>query len=625
MLGAVKEFVGTIHVNPRGFGFVGREGGDVFIPKGKLAGAADGDTVEVKITGRGAAGKGPEGMVLEVLKRKREELAGVVLRMGRRGYTLFVPLLGPERLLLLEAPGKKLKRGDRVKVKVKKWGEMGLDTVCSLLEVMGHIDDPSIDVEAGIEEFSLRTEFPSEAVAEAKSFGTEVESSGERHDLRDLETVTIDPVTAKDFDDALSLRKDDKGHYHLAVHIADVTHYVRPGSALDVEARERCNSTYFPGRCVPMLPPALADNLCSLRPDVDRLAVTVMMELGPQGDLLDYEILRSVIRSQRRFSYEEAKEVLDGKLKSPHAKMLQLMVELCGNLKRVRRERGSLEFALSESVLKLDDAGVPTGTELVEYDITHQLVEEFMLKANELVATHLTKKGQALTYRVHEAPSREDLEAFSQLAAAFGKRLSPDPTPEDLQELFDAVQEKPEGYLLAVGFIRSMKMATYATDNVGHYGLSLEHYCHFTSPIRRYPDLVVHRVLFGEGPEDEEISEIARICSEQERLSAKAENSVTHLKKLRLLQSEVKKHQKQEWEAIITSVKSAGISFELKELMMDGFIHISNLGDDYYEFDAKRMVLRGRDTDEVFRCGDSATVFLQGVDLLMREAGWSLV
>ncbi|MGE3953718.1 MAG: ribonuclease R family protein [Parachlamydiales bacterium] len=624
---AKQAITGKISVHRRGFGFVEVVGGeDLFIPRKGMGGAAQGDTVKARVTGAGKEGKGPEGEVVEVLQRARSELTCLVLSAkGTKGVAVS-PLLEEERRVEFSA-SERLKPGTWITVKVKEWGSGVQPVTGTFKEKIGHIDDPSKDIPVACLAFEIPERFPKRVAAEAKGFGTTVRPADleGRKDLRDLPTITIDPETAKDFDDALSLSKDKRGHFHLTVHIADVSHYVRRGSDLDEEAHLRSNSTYFPGKCVPMLPPELSDNLCSLKANVNRLAVSVEMTFSPAGKMTRYEIFRSVIRSRKRFSYEEAMKVLEKKVKSPFAPLLSEMVELCHLLKKKRRERGSVEFALPEVVVQVDGKGKPTGTKLVEYDITHQLVEEFMLKANETVATHLTKLGRGLTYRVHEAPSEGDLDGFFRLAAAFGFRLPPEPTPTDLQALFDKAQKSPHGPHLAIAFIRSMKLATYSSDNVGHYGLSLEHYCHFTSPIRRYADLLVHRTLFENPYTEEEIKEIAHTTSRQERISARAENEVLALKKLRLLDMHHQKSPLREWTAVVAEVKPFGISLEIVDLMLDAFIHISDLGEDYYLFDPHTLSLKGRRWGETFRTGETVTVRLESLNLITRECRWTLV
>ncbi|HEV8051474.1 MAG TPA: VacB/RNase II family 3'-5' exoribonuclease, partial [Parachlamydiaceae bacterium] len=482
-------------------------------------------------------------------------------------------------------------------------------------------------VPAAIEEYELRKEFPARATEEAHQYGTRVSVTEikKREDLRGLTCFTIDPDTAKDFDDAVSLTKDDKGHFHLGVHIADVSHYVHSGTALDIEAQLRCNSTYFPAFCLPMLPRELSDNLCSLKPNVNRLTASVLMEFDPEGTLIDYRMTRSVIKSCKRFTYREAKAVLDGKKTSVHLDALKLMVDLCGLLKKKRYERGSIEFGLPELVIMVDQEGIPTHTDYVVYDITHQLVEEFMLKANETVAWHLTKQGKNLTYRVHDVPAEENLKDFSILAGAFGFELSPTPTPREIQKLFDEAMDTANGQYLATSYIRRMRLAVYSSDNIGHYGLSLEHYCHFTSPIRRYVDLVAHRLLFGENETKEKLEMVAARCSEQERISAKAENSVVLLKKLRLLEAQYKVNPQKQYDAVVTKVKNFGVYFEIVELMLEGYLHVSELENDYFVFNDVESILKGRHHGQVYKAGDKITVMPKEVNLILLDSKWELL
>ncbi|MBI2812248.1 MAG: RNB domain-containing ribonuclease, partial [Candidatus Melainabacteria bacterium] len=408
------------------------------------------------------------------------------------------------------------------------------------------------------------------------------------------------------------------------VHIADVAHYVTADSPLDKEAVLRCNSTYFPGACVPMLPEELSNELCSLKPDVVRLTVSVLMDFDKNGTLLKHEVVRSYIKSQKRFTYFEAKDVLDGKTKSPHAKTLKLMVELCLLLKKKRYERGSIDFALPEIVLVLDEKGEPQGMKRIEYDITHQLVEEFMLKANETVALELHKRGKELIYRVHEEPQEENFEDFLKFARTLGFKVPVKPNNADLQALFEEARKTPSFSQLSVAFIRSMRLAQYSPDNVGHFGLALEHYCHFTSPIRRYSDLIIERLLFDEEPKDISLEKIAQRCSEQERVSFRAEMSVKTLKKLRLLNRYFQEDPAREYNAVITKIKPFGLFFELQDLMLEGFLHISELENDYFVYDEARNLLYGRSSGKVHRMGEPVVVRLTRVDLIQLESGWML-
>ena len=625
---------GVLKAHPRGFGFVKPDdptlySQDIFIPKHLTNNAVDGDCVEVLVNNESVSDKGPEGKVVAILSRARTHLAGIIREVSRYGAIVaYVPMLGIAQRVIVEPPeGETLNIGDRIVMEVLEWGSKETTTYCRFSHHLGHISDPSCDINAAIEEFELRRDFPSKAVEEAQSLGKTVPASEikNREDFRELECFTIDPDTAKDFDDAVSLSKDKKGNYHLGVHIADVSHYVRPGTALDDEAKMRCNSTYFPAYCLPMLPKELSDNLCSLKPKVNRLTVSVMIDFDPNGNVTNYRIARSVIKSAKRFTYREAKEVLDGKKKSSHIKTLQLMVELCGHLKKKRYERGSIEFGIPELVVIVDQEGVPQKTDYIVYDITHQLVEEFMLKANEIVATHLSEQGKYLTYRIHDEPAEENLKDFALLANAFGYKLSDKPGPREIQKLFDEALNTPYGQYLATSYIRRMRLAMYSPENIGHYGLSLTHYCHFTSPIRRYVDLVVHRILFHEGNDRESLEIIAALCSEQERISAKAENSVVLLKKLRLLDMMRRKDRYKTFEAVVTRVKNFGIFFEILELMLESYLHVSQLEDDYYNFDEKKMILKGSHTGRIYHAGDKIEVALKDIDFITLETDWSLV
>ena len=617
---------GTISVHPKGFGFVKNDAGpDVFIPKHSLLDAVDGDTVEIEVNPTVSA-KGPEGIVVAILKRSRTHLAGTVVGKSGRHYTAYSPLLGPEKLIVVHAK-EPLDEGDRIICKVANWNN-DLDLVeASLDRKIGHISDPSIDIQAAVEEFGLPDGFSVEALEEAKSYGKKVSEAdiAGRRDLTEWECVTIDPDTARDFDDAISLSLDEKGHYHLGVHIADVAHYVKSGMHLDNEAFLRCNSTYFPGQCVPMLPEELSNELCSLKPKVIRLTQSVFAEFDPEGTLVKWEIARSAIKSQKRFTYNEAFEVLQKKKKSVHEKLLGRMVELCHLLKKKRMERGSIDFSMPDDVIKVDEKGVPLGIERVEYDITHQMVEEFMLKANEIVAIHLNNQGKTLIYRIHEEPSSDSYQDFYTFARSLGFTLPATPTHRDIQKLFQEAKDSPVLPQLSVSFIRSMRLAAYSPANIGHYGLALEHYCHFTSPIRRYTDLIIQRLLFDELPPSANLEAISTACSEKERISFRAESSVTLLKKLRLAATHLAEDPTEIYPAIVTKVKPFALFFEVAAFDIEGNLHISQIGNDYFEYNAARMTFRGKKSGKTYTAGQLVHVQLNKVDFVLRQAEWSLV
>jgi len=616
---------GKVSMHPKGFGFVKTDSSekDIFIPKPFTLDAIDGDEVEVEIMAKVSA-KGPEGKILRILKRARTHLAGTILFPKDDHYQLFNSQLGPDKIILLKKTKKKLKEGDRVIMKVTDWGQ---EIEGEFSEYLGNISDPSVDIDAACSEFEIERDFPKDVLEEAKKFSPEVDlnSLTDREDFTHLNTITIDPDTAKDFDDALSLTLDEKGNFDLGVHIADVSHYVTSKSHLDYEALKRSNSTYFPGKCIPMLPESLSNGLCSLKPDVARLAVSILMKFAPDGELLHHKIVRSAIINKRRFSYQEAFEIIEGREKSPYKDQLDLMVKLALILKKQRFLRGSIDFSLPEAKIVVDKQGNPLRIDLIEYDISHQLVEEYMLKANELVAKHLSKKDKKLIYRIHDEPKEENFEDFFSLARTLGFHLPQKPENSDIQKLFQEAKGSPHFHRLSVSFIRSMKLAMYSPENVGHYGLRLEHYTHFTSPIRRYADLIIHRLLFNLSPDDLNVDKIAVDISDCERKSMKAEGSVIQLKKLRLMKKEYEKDPGKIYHASITKVKPFAIFFEVIDFFVEGSAHVSEIGDDYYNFDPKTSKMRGERTGQSFAFGDTLEVTIAEIDLIYKEAKFSLV
>ena len=520
---------------------------------------------------------------------------------------------------------KQLARGDRVVFEVDLW-DKEVPQKIRPLEILGSVLDTKTDIPFSMHENNLPFQFPQEARDEALTFGVKVSSHDlkDRIDLRTLEAVTIDPDTAKDFDDAITLEKIGP-EYRLGIHIADVSHYVKPGSALDKEASSRCNSTYFPGTCIPMLPRELSENLCSLKPNVNRLTVSVFVNIDMNGNTLSWEIVRSVIRSKKRLTYKEAKSILDGRKRSSLKPLLELMVEVANLLKTRRSARGSVQLYMPEVVVKVDPDGKPVGIEKIDYDITHQMIEEFMLKANEIVAIHLCREGKEVSYRVHEEPATESLRDFSSLVASFGYNLPEIPEPHDIQALFQEIEGKEYAQYLATCYIKSMRFACYSADNIGHYGLSLEHYCHFTSPIRRYVDTIIHRLIFEKPLTKENIQNICQTASERERISARAENAVITMKKLRLLATLIEEKKERTFTAIVTRIKPFGIYFDIVELMMEGFIHISELEDDYFIFNDLTNTLSGRFKGYDWKAGDGLTVSCLSTDLILQDARWKLV
>lgn len=624
-----EKLIGTFSRHSKGFGFVTVEnsvGPDYFIPKHLTKNALTKDKVLMQPMKSTKPEKGPEGAIVEILSRKTKSFVGIICSKEKEFFFALSGKIGESKTIgVKNSKNLDLKPGDRVLLKVIEFDHKPFDVLCEADKIIGNISDASKDIEAAIYDYEIATNFPKEVLDDLEKYAENPESKDfdEREDFRDLETFTIDPDTAKDFDDALSLSKNDQG-YHLIVHIADVSHYVKKDSALDREALSRCNSTYFPGKCVPMLPEKLSNGLCSLKANVPRLAASVLMSFNLKGNLTSYEIKRSIIQSDTRFTYKKAKQILDRKLESPHKETLFLMKELCLLLQKKRNERGSIDFSMNEVVLKVGKDGIPTGVEIVEYDITHQIVEEFMLKANEIVATHLTKLNIETPFRIHEKPTDSNLEAFYEMARSFGFKLNPKPKKEELQKLFTEAKNTPYMEQLCIAFIRSMKLAFYSENNVGHYGLCLEHYCHFTSPIRRYSDLIVHRQLFEEPILKEELQKLCQNLSEKERISFRAESSVLMLKKLRFLNHFLENEPGKCFEAFISKVKPFGIYFEIKLVQFEGFIHISELGNEYFHYSEKHQMLEGEKTHKRLKIGSMIKVSLSHIDLIKGKAEFKL-
>ena len=625
--------IGRIHLHPKGFGFVTADDlekypKDIFIPKIHTLHATHHDRVSVRAMPSSKKDKGPEGIVTAILERGSDFLIGTIYETSKEASIAFCPILTENKKVAIK-PSKKqtLEIGDRVMLDIRNWDAYPESLEGDVIKVIGHVSDATKDVEIAAIEYKIPQGFPADVIKEAKKFPKNPTKQDTKHrlDLTTVETFTIDPDTAKDFDDALSLTKDANGEYHLIVHIADVSHYVSKNSELDKEAFKRCNSTYFPGTCVPMLPEELSNGLCSLKEDVVRLTVSVFIHFSKSGELKNYDIRKTYIKSQKRFTYKEAKKVLDKELDSIHYPTLCLMKELASILQKKRHQRGSVDLSMPEVVLKLDEKQEPQGFEIIEYDITHQLVEEFMLKANEVVAQALFSRDIPSIYRIHESPGATEIGDFLTLARAYGFKVKKSHAKDDIQDLFKQAKETPYLYPLSVAFIRSMKLAIYSEENIGHYGLCLEHYSHFTSPIRRYSDLIVHRLLFEESISKEDLKKASSQCSEKERNSFRAEQSVISLKKLRYLHRLYEEDPHKIYPAMVSKVKPFGIYFEVTTLHFEGFIHISELGDEYFHYDEKHLTLIGEKTGIQLKAGKEIKTQITHINLITQELLWKIL
>jgi ribonuclease R len=662
--GKMKTMRGRISVHRDGYGFVTPDGGgeDIFIPSKFLKGALHGDLVEASSSPSRMGGNKLDGRVLEVIERATSRVVGRY-EETRRG-AIVIP--DDQRLnLVISIPpkGRALAEdGHQVVAELTSYPMGGRPAEGRIIEVLGWPDDPEVEVQAVIRRFDLPHIFGPDALAEAERIAEAVSQTDlqGRVDLRSMPTVTIDGETARDFDDAVSLRREGED-FRLWVSIADVSHYVKKDSPLDRDAYLRGTSVYFPDRCIPMLPERLSNGICSLNPHVDRLTMTAEMLFDRTGTLLESSFYASVIQSAARLTYTIVKQIIvddDRELADkyrPVSPMLLEMKELALILMAMRKKRGSIDFDLPEPEIIIGLTGLTEGIIRAERNLAHQLIEEFMLAANEAVAHFITARGIPFLYRVHENPDPAKLQTFQEFVFGFGyefKLVEEKVKPSELQRLLAQADGRPEERMINYSLLRCMKQARYAAENVGHFGLASDCYCHFTSPIRRYPDLVVHRILkavFGSaqppgssaqptgsptqkpdrslsGVEGKHISrqlaiaterlgEVAEHTSKRERVAMEAERDVVEMKKLQYMQQ----HVGEQFDGYITGVTAFGFFVELEELFVEGLVHISTLTDDMYIHAEKQHSLIGRRTGTVFRIGDGARVTVASVSPATRR------
>ena len=632
--------VGRVQTHPRGFGFVIPDrpvegvSGDIFIAGANLNQAIHGDRVVARVE-RTSGGRA-EGRIIRVLEHGASSIVGR-FDVDESGMGFLVPF---DRRLIMDVliPGDArgdAEPADMVVVEITRWPTPSRSPLGRVIEVLGDIDEPGVDTEIIIREYGIPDAHSSEAVAEAAELGSIVKAEDirGRTDFRPQTTVTIDGEHARDFDDAITIDRPPNGNYTLGVHIADVAHYVPEGGALDEEAYERATSVYFPDRAVHMFPAELSTGLCSLNPHVDRLVQSCVMEISRRGDVVGYEIHDGVIHSDARMTYTDVNAILtdrDPALMKQYASlvpMFQTMKELFEILNARRKRRGSIDFDLKEPEIVLDDEGMVEDIIALERNVAHRIIEEFMLVANETIAQHLDEHHVPTLYRVHEPPDPLKVAEFEEFTSTMGFSLGAPPNavqPRHFQRLVEKIHGKPEEKPIAFLMLRTMQKARYDPSNLGHFGLAAGSYTHFTSPIRRYPDLVVHRTLreSRKGVSDErrdelteELPEVARHTSERERRADEAERELVQWKKVRFMADKVG----DEFDGYITGVTAFGLFIELIEHFVEGMVHVSTMADDYYRFVERAHILRGENTGRVYRLGDRVTVQVIKVDQERRQ------
>lgn len=635
-----EVLVGTFLGTQRGFGFVRVEGesDDIFIPENATKSAMHNDKVQVAIEDV-RNGKRKEGKIVAILERGMTSVVGTYVKSKNFGFVVADNQKFGKDIYIKKGESKGAVSGHKVVVEITDYGSRDKKPEGRIIEILGHINDPGVDILSITKSFGLPEVFPDEAMAMAESMPEEVtpKDTAGRMDIRDWQMVTIDGEDAKDLDDAITLTRVGS-HYKLGVHIADVSHYVTEHSALDEEAIKRGTSVYLVNRVIPMLPHALSNGICSLNEGVDRLALSCIMEIDEKGVVVDHRIAETVVRVDRRMSYTSVKKILEDedeqeiKEYEPLVPMFHLMAELADILREKRRKRGSIDFDFPESKIELDEKGVPVSIKAYERNKATKIIEDFMLIANETIAEDFFWQEIPFVYRTHETPDPEKILKLGIFINNFGYSIKTGQEqihPKELQKLISKVEKTAEEPLISRLTLRSMKQAKYSTECSGHFGLATRYYCHFTSPIRRYPDLQIHRIIkehLHGGLKDKRMEhyhkilpQIALQSSHLERRADESEREVEKLKKAQYMEKRIG----EEFEGVISSLTTWGIYVELPNTV-EGMIKITDLYDDYYYYDEERYIMVGEHTKKTYHLGDKLRVRVQSVNTLLRTIDFEL-
>lgn len=640
--GEEKRLVGVFRANARGFGFVEIEGetSDIFIGEENTNGAFDGDTVEVAIT-KESGKRSREGKIVKVIAHGLTKIVGLYEQKKGKNFGFVIPD-NPKILKDIFIPAEKSKgavSGHKVVAELTSYGGEGKKPEGKITTIIGHVNDPGVDIMSIVEGYNLPVEFPEKVLNQAERVAkpvSEADMSG-RMDLRGWQMVTIDGEDAKDLDDAVSVTRDGE-NYVLGVHIADVTNYVQENSALDREALERGTSVYLVDRVIPMLPHALSNGICSLNAGEDRLALSCIMTVNPKGNVIDHEIAETVINVDRRMTYTSVKKILDDRDEEEREKykelipMFELMKELSCILRSRRKQRGSIDFDFPETKMVLDENGVPTDIKPYDRNVATKIIEDFMLLANETVAEDYCWQELPFVYRTHEAPDEEKIRALATFINNFGYSMHIGPNeirPKEIQKLLAKADGTPEESLISRLALRSMKQARYTPENTGHFGLAAGYYTHFTSPIRRYPDLQIHRIIKDNlrGRMNEAkiehyqtiLPDVTKHASETERRADEAERETIKLKKVEYMQHRIGGV----FEGVISGMTKWGMYVELPNTI-EGLVHVTNMCDDHYNYYEDRYEMVGDHTGKIYKLGQKVCVRVIDTDRLMRTIDFEI-
>ena len=641
--GAGRTLRGVYQAHPRGFGFVTIEGetDDIFIPEKETNGALHGDTVEILLTAS-PEGKRKEGKIVKIAERATAKIVGLYQVAKGKHYGFVIP--DNQRFLqdifVPEERAKGAVDGHKVVVELTSYGSDNAKPEGKIVEILGHVNDPGVDIMSIVKSYDLPVEFPEKVMNQAERVPEEVSDAdmAGRKDLREWVMVTIDGEDAKDLDDAVSLtRTEDGKNWILGVHIADVANYVQERSALDREALHRGTSVYLADRVIPMLPHRLSNGICSLNAGVDRLAMSCIMTVDAKGDVIDHEICESVIRVNERMSYTSVKKILEDHDEEETTRYIDLvpmfeeMEQLAGILRNRRHQRGSIDFDFPESKIMLDEEGHPMEIRSYDRNVATKIIEDFMLLANETVAEEYYWREIPFVYRVHETPDEDKIKKLAILINNFGYSLhiSDEVRPGQIQKLLAKIQGTPQETMISRLALRSMKQARYTPENDGHFGLAARYYTHFTSPIRRYPDLQIHRIIKDDlrGRMNEKkmehyqtiLPEVTRQASETERRAEEAERETIRLKKAEYMEA----HIGEVFEGVISGITNWGIYVELSNTI-EGLVHVANMYDDHYDYYEDRYEMVGEHTGKTYKLGETVYVRVIDADCLTRTIDFEM-